>query len=86
LGDVVARLAEGVILGTDNGAAMILSNILPAEQSRRLNRVRLVSDGTLGTIIDRNRGWLTIQWDGAPTPCDVHAPLSRGIVEKVYVA
>jgi hypothetical protein len=47
-------------------------------------RCRLVGTDTLGTILENHgNGWLTILWDGAPTPCDLWAPLTRGLVEVV---
>ena len=43
-------------------------------------RVRLVSTGHLGTILESDRGWVTVLFDGAPTPSDLHTPFARGIL------
>lgn len=47
-------------------------------------RCRLVGTETEGTVLEfRMDGWMTIQWDGVWTPCDLWAPLDRGVVEML---
>ena len=47
-------------------------------------RCRSVAGGELGHIIEITfGGWCTIQWDRDGEISDIHAALSRGIVELV---
>jgi len=54
-----------------------------ALEASTLQRVRLVQDGHLGTILESDRGWVTVLFDGAPTPSDLHTPFVRGILVRI---
>lgn len=54
----------------------------PSNYIHHERRVRLVSTGRLGRLLENHgNGWLTIKFDGAPTCQDMWAPLTRGLVE-----